>query len=456
MASYGIKDVEDQLKDLNDYFSLSTQTPFDALKTAELDVQFAIDPSFGLNKQRFGWYSNRNFLDATNITEDGGKLVLTTTATGTDSVRLRSAYPGQYIAHTVSEPGVGARIPSEHLEYDSEGNVSLTHGEISIDIAQWSDTDQRALNSHGVSYEGDATYHQVRSGDQNVEFVKQENWNIDTLDGSDIEGRNPSGVHLRPEDGFVHLFYYTWYGEGAYILAFGDPNTQRVLPAHRYVPSEGNPPVEAPNMPVQVTVENQGTADPLECRVGGMQYVTHGARKKGVGVGTRSLEETRLPPSGYISTEVVTSNEAVKPFQEPGVPLMAIRRRLGDLRFEKGLRLEVTELFANVKSDIFVFIFDEYDGENANIDGTFTQPSGAGTDDTGLETNTNLTTYTPSNAEIRGVTFISSSKNSTTTITGDSSSRVPLQSTSVITAALAPGSNNTTTAPFIANIVEGF
>lgn len=456
MASFRTKDVEDQLKELNRYFSDYTQTPFDALKTAELSVQFAIDPSFGLNKQRFGWYSNENYLDETNIGVVDGKILLNTSATGSDSVRVRSAYPGQYIAHTVSEPGVGARIPSEHLEYDSEGRVSLTHGEISLEVAQWSDTAQQALNAHGVSYESDATYAQVRSGDQNVAFVPQSEWNIDTLDGSGVDDRNPSGVQLRPEDGFVHLFYYTWYGEGAYILAFGNPETQEVLPAHRYVPSEGNPPLEAPNMPVQVTVENQGTADPLACKVGGMQYVTHGSRSEGIGVGTRSIEETRVPASGYIDTPAATANESIDPFAEPGSPLVAVRRLQSDLRFKKGLRLEVNELFADVDSDIFVFIFDEFDPDNANINGSWTQPTSSGGDETGLETNTSLTTYSPSNPEIRGLTFISSSKNSTSTITGDSSSRVPLNATSIMTAVLAPGSNSTTPSPFIANIIEGF
>lgn len=456
--------VHDNNYVLNELKSLiSTQngptrtTPFGAEKTAEVDIQVSIDPSFGLNKQRFGWYSNGNFLDDANITEEKGKLLLSTSATSDDSVRLRSAYPGQYIAHTVSEPGLGATIPEKHLEFADDGTVSLTHGEISLEIAQWSDTNQRALNAHGISFESDATYAQVRAGDQNVAFVPQENWNIDTLDGSGDAG-NPSGKQLRPQDGYTYLFIYSWYGEGAYILAVADPASGKVLPMHWYVPDQNSDSVHSPNMPVQATVENQGTADPLECRVGGMSYITHGSRKAGIGVGTRSVEEARSTATGFIDTPAVFNNEAVDPLAEPGVPLIAVRRDTDQIRFEKALRMEIVDIFANVDSNIYVFVFDEYGDANANINGTFNRPTSTGMsgDETGLETNTDLTTYSPSRAEVRGVTFISSSKNSAVTVTGDSSSRVPLQATSVVTAALAPGANSTAAQPFVATIVEGF
>lgn len=442
--------TQEPIQNLNDL--LTKFTPYDAQKTAELDIQFAIDPSFGLNKQRFGWYSNQNFLDESNIDGVDGKFSLNTTATAGDSVRLRSAYPGQYIAHTLSEPGLGATIPEEHLEF-SNGLVSLTHGEISLDIAQWSDNNQRALNSHGISFEPDATYHQVRAGDTDVAKVAQEDWNIDTVDGN-----GPSGFELRPEDGYIYLFIYSWYGEGAYILAISHPDTSTIIPLNRYVPSQGDDSFHAPNMPVQATVENNGTADPLEALIGGMQYTSHGSRESGIGVGTRSIEEARDPAAGFIDTTVVLNDEAVDPFAEPGVPLLAGRRQVGDLRFEKGLRFELSDLFANVDSDIYLFAFDEYDVPGSGLDGTFSPPTSVGpnTDETGVETNTTCTTYSPSTATIRGITYISSSKNSATTVTGDASSRIPLQATEVVTAALGQGENNTTPRPFIATLIEGF
>jgi len=42
------------------------------------------------------------------------------------------------------------------------------------------------------------------------------------------------------------------------------------------------------------------------------------------------------------------------------------------------------------------------------------------------------------------------------TAPGDSSSRVPLNATSVITAVKGSGENSTSPEPFIANVIEGF
>jgi hypothetical protein len=71
-------------------------TPFDAMKTAEQNVQFAIDPSHGLTKSRYAWYSNENRFDSTFVSEDIGAIGLQTGSSGSDTARIRSAFSGQY------------------------------------------------------------------------------------------------------------------------------------------------------------------------------------------------------------------------------------------------------------------------------------------------------------------------------------------------------------------------
>lgn len=432
-------------------------TPYGARKTAELNVQFSIDPSFGLSKQRYGWYSDGVFFDRTNFDTSGSRITVSTNATdGTSSARIRSAYPGQYISHTIAEPGLGAEIASSNIERDAENLVSLTHGEISFKVGSVETSTGTGINSHGISYESDATYHQVRVDGQDVLKTPQKDWNIDTLDGSGGVD-NPSGLTLTPEDGYVYQFIYSWYGEGAMILAIQDPDNG-IVPVNSYIPSgSANPPVTSPNLPVQVILQNQGTADSLSATVGGMQFATHGRGE--LETTTRTTEEARHPAAGFISDNTTLVDEAVDPYQTTLAPLIAARRN-NEREVEKGLRLEVDNILVNVQSDIYAFIFDEFDPAGANLDGTFAYPrSRNGTEnESEILTNTTCTTYSPTNESVlRGFVFIPSSKNSPAIVTGgDSSSRVPLRSTVVVAAALAPGENNTTASPALVKFREGF
>jgi len=432
-------------------------TPYGARKTAELNVQFSIDPSFGLSKHRYGWYSDGVFFDRTHFDTSGSRIGITTSATdGTSSARIRSAYPGQYISHTVAEPGLGAEINESNVERDADNLVSLTHGEISFEVSSIETDTGTGINAHGISYESDATYHQVRVDGQDVAKVPQEDWNIDTMDGSgDLD--NPSGLTLEPEGGYVYQFIYTWYGEGAMILALQDPDNG-IIPLNSYVPTgSANPPVTSPNLPVQVVIQNQGTADSLGATVGGMQFATHGSGD--LATTTRSTEEARHPPAGFISENTTLIDESVDPYQTTLAPLIAARRN-SEREVEKGLRLEVDNVLVNVQSDIYAFIFDEFDPAGANLDGTFSYPrSRNGTEgESEILTNTTCTTYSPtSESVLRGFVFIPSSKNSPTLVTGgDANSRVPLRSTVVVAAALAPGENNTTASPALVKFREGF
>lgn len=430
------------------------ETPFGATKTAELDVQFSIDPSYGLTRSRYGWYSNDVLFDSSLLNERDGSIEIQTTATGTDSARLRSAYPGRYVAHTLAEPGLGLQIPAENLEYDTSGRgetVSLTHGEISAEIVEWDESTDSGINAHGLSFESDGVYVQIRKGDSNIEFVRQENWNIDPLDGT-----GPSGKTLRPENGQVWNFPFTWYGHGSLAISVQDPDTGQMLPVHR-TNIDGDVSIGTPNMPVQVTVENQGTADPMGCRIGGMQFATHGAGNLTPDERGRETQVTRQTGNSYIDLNATTTNNEIDPYAEPGRPLICARRDLTQLRSRVSLGLEVADFAINSGGNLYIFIWDEYDDTAALTGENFRELNSQLSTESRMEVDTEATAYTPgANSVIRGILNITGDKNTAESVTGEASSRVPLEATTIVTAALPPGNNSTYAQPALLTMRESF
>jgi hypothetical protein len=428
----------------------SFASPFRSIKTSELNVQYSADPSYGLTKKQYGWYSNDVLFDETHFTEGNGIIEIETGSSGTDTARLRSAYPGQYISQTIAEPGLGFVIPSQYLERDENNRTSLTHGEISAEIVEWDETTDSGVTALGLSFESDGVYVQIRRGDQNVVFVRQENWNLDPMDGS-----GPSGRVLKPENGYVYNFPFTWYNQGALYVAIYDAEIGKFIPVHR-AHVKGAPSIGTPNLPVQVTVENQGTTEPLGVNVGGMQYSTYGAAE--TESQSRTTEESRNTAGSYISDTVVTNNNAVAPFDEPGVPLISIRRDINNLASRVSLSVSVNNVFMNVDQDCWIFIFDEYNEESALTGYNFTPPESInGTEESRVETDTSATGYVPSaDATLRGMSYVSTGQKEVQFTTGDDTARLPLEATIVCTAVLATGSNATDASPVLVRIDEGF
>jgi len=425
-------------------------TPFHAMKSAELDVQFAADPSYGLSKEGYAWYSNGVLFDETHFSESSGSIDVETGANSDDIARIRSSYPGQYISHTLAEPGLGLIIPSEHLEYDSNNHVSLTHGEISAELVEWDKETQSGINALGLSFETDGVYVQIRRNNENVAFVHQSDWNIDPMDGT-----GPSGRVFTPETGYIYNFPFTWYNQGALYIMINDAEVGRNIVVHREK-IEGSPSLGTPNMPLQVSVENQGTADPLGARVGGMQFSTYGSGREPRQ--SRTTEESRTTGGSYISETVTTTDNATDPFANAGSPLVAVRRDMSNLKSRASLSVTIEDLFVDVDQDVWLFVFDEYNAESALTGQNFTKPvSKNATDESRLETDTVATDYTPSNESVlRGMSYVSAGKKEIDVLTGDTRSRLPLESTAVVTAALADGSNSTDAQPFLLTVREGF
>jgi hypothetical protein len=433
----------------------TNNTPFGATKTAELDVQFSMDPSFGLTRQQYGWYSNGTLFDSTHFTEGNGQIEIETSATANDFARLRSAYPGSYVSHTFAEPGIGAAIPEEYLEYDTSGRgetVSLTHGEISIGAFEVDEAQDSDINTHALSFESDGVYAQVRKNNENVVFVRQENWNIDPMDGT-----GPSGQVLRPEEGHIYNFPFTWYGHGALYIFIQDPLDGKMIPVHR-ARLEGDVSLGTANMPVEVAVQNLDNAQSLGVNVGGMQWATHGAARLADEEQGRTSEASRVTGTSFISDEVVLSNNEVDPFAEPGVPLVSMRRDINDVESRTTLSVSVNDFFANVSSDVWIFVFDEYDEENTLTNENFRETNIVQNGvESRVQVDTQATEYTPGpNATIRGMAYIVADNKSTQEITGDTSSRLPIEATVVCTAVLATGSNSTGARPFTLEVQEGY
>lgn len=415
---------------------------------AELDIQFKADSSFGLSKQRYGWYSNDTIFDSTFFSETDGLIRMTTSATADDSARLRSAYPGVYYPHTAADASLGMRIPSQHLQYDADNYVSLTHGEISAEIVEWNESTDSGQNAAGFSFEADAVYVQVRANDENTHFVPQEEWNVDPMDGT-----GPSNDVLQPEDGLIYNVTYSWYGFGNFCFQVYSKETGRMQTVH-VTRTEGGPSINTPNMPIQVTVENKGTADGLGADVGGMVFATHGTSNTKETEEARTLEVVRHTTTSYIGTNATFNNNSIDPFAEPGVPLVSIRRDESDLESRVSLNMQIIDAFCNATSNMYLILWDEYD-DSGLTNSNFRSPDTSEPSETRVLVDTEATDYTPSSsANIRGIQFLGTGNQSTEFQTGDASTRIPLEATLVLTAVLAPGANATDAQPAILEVRE--
>lgn len=69
--------LKESLEDLCD-----SVTPFMANKTAQQELEFDIDPSKGLTKKRYGWYSDNVLYDSSFISDIPGGLQLSTGSNG--------------------------------------------------------------------------------------------------------------------------------------------------------------------------------------------------------------------------------------------------------------------------------------------------------------------------------------------------------------------------------------
>jgi hypothetical protein len=368
-------------------------TPYRARKTAPQTVQFSIDPDFPLSKKRWYYASNGVDFDSTNIDGRPGEIQLSTTATGSDTARLRTAISGEYVSHALAEPGQAVRIPLKHLQYRSNGGVQLTHGRIIWGAFTYDGSTNSIENGLGLIIDSNSISAFLRKESTHVANspVQQEDWNLTTV----LDPGNGNGT-LSLQDGLTWNEPYTWYNANPLTVGYVDAQLDRLRPVHQFRP-ETSPTMGTPNLPIQFVVDNQGTADPLELYTGGVQYSTFGADETARNV--RRTVTGRTTSNSYINTAAVFNNNAVDPYAEPGVPLLAVRRR-----GRETMPLNTQSFEIRPVNDIYVFVWDEYEPEAALTAANFRRPHG---DDTGTESqiqvDTEATGYGPATAVLREI-----------------------------------------------------
>lgn len=428
-------------------------TPFNAIKTAEQHIQFGIDPTQGLSRRRYGWYSNNTLFDTSLFSENDntGLIDIDTTASATDTARIRSALVGRYISQTLAQPGVGLTIGNTNVSLDADNQTSLSHGTIAVGAGWHSGTTggwgvgtDQVHEFLGFVFDETGAYSVLISNGQHLgdSPVPQEDWNIDSMTDDDH-----AGAVFDPSNGYVYNFPYSWYAFNGLRTGFVDPWTNNLRTAHHF--SVDGPSLSHPSLTPMVIVDNDGTADPLSCSLGGLEFGLYGADAlEGVGE-IRATEVSRIGQS--VGTAVVTTDNAVDPPTEPGVPLVAFRRN--DPNAVRDLSLAVSELVATPDSEIYVYSWDEYD--SSALDGTWRDPhEPISSSETQIQVNSSATAYTPGTAVARGWDRVPTEKQNDPSLTPlASDDRVPIDATRVYTAV---HNGSPATVDFRVRVVEGY
>jgi len=420
-------------------------TPYGARKTAAQTVQFSLDPDYPVSKKRWFFASNGVPFDRTNVTGDTGEIELATTATGTDTARLRSAISGEYVSHSLAEPGQAIRIPPEHLEYDSDGAVQLTHGQVIWGAFTYDGATAQIDNGIGLMLDttGLSAFLRKESDHVGNSPVAQADWNRDpTLD----PGRGTGLLDLSA--GLTWNQPYTWYNANPLTVGFVDKRLDRFRPVHHFRP-DTSPTMGTPNLPIQFVLDNDGTAAPLEVYTGGVQYGAFGASTGGRNV--RQTRTGRETTNGYINVRATTANNAVDPVAEPGVPLLAVRRR-----GRETMPLNTDSFEIRPTSDVYVFVFDEYDAPTALTGANFRRPHG---DTTGVESqvevDTEATAYAPETAVLREAIPLRGSDTASVSFADQrTGNAVPDRATRLVTA--VHRGNQADVDPIRARLIEGY
>lgn len=421
-----------------DQFNVS---PFGATKTAQQFTQLSVDPSQGLTRKRYGWFSNESIFDTSLVADSEAGVKLTTDRADPDSeARIHSAYPGQYISQSVASPGLGVVVDDENVTDDGR---ALTHGEVFTGAFYWDPILKQVSTGTGFKWSADGWEFFVKSLGVHLgpSPVSYEDFNIDGEVGKDT---------IDISNGYIFNTPYTWYNEGPISGAYVNPASNKIEELVRVVVN-GRPTFATPNLPIQMVVRNDGTADSLGVNLGGLQYTTYGAGRDELE--RRNTPVPRITPSDFVPAGVVTTNGVVDPSAEPGVPIVAYQRQ--DDRGDLNLRQAATKA-TPVGSDVWLFFWDEYDPATA-LDGVFDEPVVPNFEgrESAVLTNTTATTYTPEIATIRGVEKFEGGKNKEVDPSETkATSRIPIGATRVVTAIGDGGS--ATLNPVNVLIEEGF
>lgn len=431
-------------------------TPFLAQKTAQQFNEFALDPSQGLTRRRYAWHTNNTLFDDTAFSSSNvpGAIEISTGTSGTDTARIRSAFTGRYQSHELAVPGQGVTI--NNAVQDQDNLTSLENGLVAIGAGWhedssggWTVDSNNVKTFLGLKFDSEGTEAVCISNGEHVggSPVKQENWNINSLDG---HGKNnkPAEV-LKPQNGYIYNQPYTWYNQGALFIGFIPPSRDRLILAHKFE-VEGKPSLDSPNLPTTVIVDNNGDPASTTVEVGGMQFTRYGSGSSATENRVTSI--ARRTTGGTISSIRAFSNGAVDPRTTPGTPLIAWKRKTG----VRDTVITGPEFHVEADQDIYLFIFDEFNPGSSLTGENFRQPhTPASGKETLIEVDTEATAYTPTTTSFRQIVKIVGGKDKTVGAESNGiDDRLPIDATRIITAVHDGTAADVN--PLKINIQEGF
>lgn len=415
-------------------------TPFGALRTAEQNVQFSIDPSKGLTRERYHWYSNGTRFDNSHFSNGAGEIDVQTSATGTDTARLSSAFAGQYVAQALAKPGIKLFVDPSNVEIDENGYISLSHGE--VHVGPFFTLNDDVNTGYGLKIDETGAYAVWISGGvhQGNSPVPQNEWNSDKLNGD-----GDSGITYDPSDGYILNFPYTWYNNGKLGLALLDSSEDELVPFHSFSPPDvgvGRASLRTPNLPVQLLLDNAGTAQQLTAAVGGMQFSLYGAE---------SSSESR---DTYFAENNVTigtqANVPLNPMTQPGDPIISLKR---DPEYDS---VELRQASIDIKpdADIYLYVWDTWD--QADLTGaSFERPFSNFDTETRSLVDVSASSFDQTNAVFQKIIPVESGGGSKIELSNlDVEERLPLGAIRVVTAVGQSSSN--ISASYVAKNIEGF
>lgn len=429
----------------------SYSTPFKVLNTAEQNVQFSIDPSDGLTRRRYGWYSDGVLFDETYFSEVASGIQLSTGSGSTDEARIRSAISGQYISQTLAKPGMGLYIDPSNTTIDDNNFVSLTNGAVYAGAFWWDDATDQVDTGIGFVWDTDGWAFFVKSNGSHLDDspIPQSAFNIDTFDSNGLSGQ----LH-DPPIGYVYNWPYTWYNEGPIEAGYLSKVQNQFEEAHRF--NTDGPSTDTANFPVQLVVRNAGDAESLTAELGGMQYSTYGGDFNDIQF--RETDESRITTGSAINDTKALTENAIDPTKEPGIPLISIKREDADAR---DVAVLIQQIEARpVDDDVYIYQWDEFDPGAALTGESFTDPitTDISGNDSKVVTDTQATDYSPSsNAFLRSVRLFSGGEKNATgsQVTQNVDARLSLDATRVITAT-TDGDQNADVDPFLVKIEEAY
>lgn len=321
-------------------------TPFNEILAVSRTTLINYKPNFGLS-------SIRDKVTATGtgaVTEVDGEMKISTGTTTGSSVRLETKERGNYVPGYSFECGIGFRITAVPTL-----NQSVLVGYFD------------ALNGYMLGVDSNGPYCSSRKNGVNGPKVYQADWNIDKLDGT-----GKSGATVNWIAGNILHIDATWYGYGqaifyAYVLTNG---VKKMVAFHSLTPPGGGTMIADPNQPIAVEVTNGSTSSNVDVFIGGRQFSILGP-----------YDPELRTPSEIRTNFTITSSTST--------PVIAVRLRDTFRGRPNSIRAGIFSFSMLTDVDCLVELWQ---GSTVS-GGAWGAPTGWTTSDSGVDTNTSMTSF---------------------------------------------------------------